>query len=489
MFQSWRQKLKRARVAFEDGRLNEASRLLRQGSLYAYRPARELSADVATNIVERARDKAAQGETSAGWSDLEAAEGLNAGEQATWELRHNLVDTALADTHRDLSQGQPQRALSRLERLGKRHTLGDQGRTYRDVAAHVIEAQREARRGRFMAAEQSWSNARAVAPELEFLVTPHEQCKLEMAEHARLAQKLHQALTNAQWACVLESSERLLELAPDDPTARRAQRQAWRAVGLTRTHDPLRNPRTRSIESPDDSGVATQNARPSETPIDVDFAGDPSNSGDTDIPTVRTDTVAEQSSPNRFVMWIDAVGGFLVCLDDRIVLGQPTPENRVEVPILADLSRRHAVIYRDGEGYVIEPLHSVRVDEREIHGPAPLQDGSLIQLGGAVRMRFCRPHALSGTARLDFESQHKTQPSCDAILLMADSCVLGPSSHCHVCCRDWQQDMVIYRHGKKLQCRTTSPFQIDGQTCDSHGQVGFGSQIEGDDFSLSLEEV
>ena len=117
------------------------------------------------------------------------------------------------------------------------------------------------------------------------------------------------------------------------------------------------------------------------------------------------------------------------------------------MPILADLSRRHAVIRREAGAYVLEPLQPVRVDGREITGPTVLADNQLIQLGDNVRLRFTKPHALSATARLDFESHHKTQPSADAVLLMADSCVLGPNRHCHVRCRDWQHDVVLYRHG------------------------------------------
>ena len=68
-----------------------------------------------------------------------------------------------------------------------------------------------------------------------------------------------------------------------------------------------------------------------------------------------------------------------------------------------------------------------------------LADNQLIQLGDNVRLRFTKPHALSATARLVLESHHKTQPSADAVLLMADSCVLGPNRHCHVRCRNWQR--------------------------------------------------
>ncbi len=194
--------------------------------------------------------------------------------------------------------------------------------------------------------------------------------------------------------------------------------------------------------------------------------------------------------PNRqscALLWVDAVGGFLVCLDDEVVLGQPTQGNSIAVPILADLSRRHAVIRREAGAYVLDPLQTVRIDGREVRGPTVLADGQRIQLGDSVRLRFTRPHALSATARLDFESHHKTQPTCDAVLLMADSCVLGPNSHCHVRCRESLQDVVLYRQGDGFQCRSAAPLSVEGEARSGPIDVLAGERIEGESFSFTWE--
>jgi hypothetical protein len=157
------------------------------------------------------------------------------------------------------------------------------------------------------------------------------------------------------------------------------------------------------------------------------------------------DRTCEQAG-SRFLLWVDAVGGYWVCLGDEVVLGQPVSAGRVDVPILGDVSGRHARIRRDSEGYLIEALRDVKVDGRQVEHTALLSDGARIQLGEAVRLLFRRPLALSATARLEFLSRHRTHPSTDAVLLMADACVLGPKPHSHVLCRDWPQEVVIYRH-------------------------------------------
>lgn len=191
----------------------------------------------------------------------------------------------------------------------------------------------------------------------------------------------------------------------------------------------------------------------------------------------------------RFLLWIDAVGGYLVCLGEEVCLGQPIAGAAVDVPILGDLSSRHAEIGRDEEGYWIAPLREVRLDGRPLLGPTALSDGNRIELGERVRLAFRRPHPLSITARLDFLSPHRTAPSTDAVLLMGETCLLGPAPNCHVVCRNWPRDVLLQRQGEKLSCRVAGDFEIDGRTCRGRGDLDENSRIVGEGFSLSLEPL
>ncbi|MEE8452108.1 MAG: FHA domain-containing protein [Thermoguttaceae bacterium] len=202
---------------------------------------------------------------------------------------------------------------------------------------------------------------------------------------------------------------------------------------------------------------------------------------------------------DKFMLWVDAVGGFLVCGANEVTLGQPVRCSSVDIPILGDISSRHASIRRDGEGYVIEAMRDVWVDGRPVDRTALLGDGNDITLGRGVRLSFRRPHALSATVRLDVVSRHRTEPPTDGILLMADSCILGPGPHCHVVCRDWPHEVILYRHGEDLFCRVggakraemheIEPLEIDGQLCKGQGRITRNSHIRGKGFSLSLEEL
>ena len=197
---------------------------------------------------------------------------------------------------------------------------------------------------------------------------------------------------------------------------------------------------------------------------------------------------AAPRAPLRFQLWIDGVGGYLVCLGDTVRLGQAVPENDVEVPLLADVSRHHATIARDPEGYVVHPMRLVKVGGRVITTPRVLSDGDLIELD-AVQLRFVKPHALSATARLEFVSRHHTRPTTDGVVLMADTCVLGPQRSAHIVCRDWQKEAVLYKRGHNLQLLAEGKIVVDGRGQRSPAPLTTTSRVSGEFFSLSLEEL
>jgi hypothetical protein len=189
----------------------------------------------------------------------------------------------------------------------------------------------------------------------------------------------------------------------------------------------------------------------------------------------------------RHLLWVDAVGGFLVCTGDEIVIGQPVPGCEVDVPIRGDLSRRHAVIHRDAEGYLVEPIREVKINGKPVERTTSLKDGDRLTLGESVELRFRRSHPLSHSARLEFLSYHRTQPATDGVLLMADSCILGPSSASHVVCPEWPHDVVLYRQGGSIGCRSAKSFKIDGAACQGRAALGERSQVTGEGFSFSVE--
>jgi hypothetical protein len=202
---------------------------------------------------------------------------------------------------------------------------------------------------------------------------------------------------------------------------------------------------------------------------------------------MKAQAMTQANATMRFLLWVDAVGGYLVSTGDEVVIGQPAPGHEVDIPIRGDLSRRHAVFHRDAEGYLLEPVRDVKINGTKQERTVSLHDGDLLTLGESVQLRFRRPHPLSQTARLEFLSYHRTQPATDGVLLMAESCILGPGAASHVVCPGWPHDVVVYRNREALGCRSPKPFKIDGVEHQGRANLAERSRVAGEGFSFSVE--
>jgi len=191
---------------------------------------------------------------------------------------------------------------------------------------------------------------------------------------------------------------------------------------------------------------------------------------------------------NRFILWVDAVGGYLVCLNDVVTLGQAIRGTLVDVPLVADVSRKHAKIRRINDQYILEPISPVSIQGVETKNATPLNHGDHIQLG-SVQLLYTKPHPLSATARLDFTNRHGTSPRTDGILLMGDSLIVGNCQHDHVVYPYDDHQIVLYRCPEGLRCRSDQPLHIDEQGETNEGPVYLGSRIKSEFISLGLEEI
>ncbi len=467
MFQGWRIKLREAEAAADQGQLDEASELLLQGDLRQYLPGRRLGARVAGELSARARRRAIQGDLAAGWRDLQAAQSLAGEIGPVLAARQEILALALGEAESCLEQGDPARAiavLGSLERLDVQH---EPLRWMKEVARRLEAARHLALRGKFIEAEAQAQAAGSIRPKLDYVARQVREYHEKIEPFRQLTESLHRAMAGQQWTEVVRLADQALEMAPESHLARSLRTRAWAQVGA-----PVGDSHRGLGLAPAGHGNG----------FDAQAAG-------TGLPLGAGALTHPRSAGRRFLLWIDGVGGYLVCLGEEVILGQACPECVVDIPIQADLSRRHAKIVRLGDGYVVEPWHTTRVNGQVMRGKALLSDGDEIELARTVRLRFRQPHALSASARLEFVSHHRTYPKADGVLLMAESCVLGPKWQNHVVCRDWRGDVVLYRRDGDLYCRAMDSLEIDGRLCDGRGQIHQNSHVSGTDFSMSLEEL
>jgi hypothetical protein len=412
-------------------------------------------------------------------------------------VRQSLIKRGFAEAENRLEADDPAGALARVEWLQRRGVSGDQVRTLEQVARRMESARNLARHGRFAEAESQLDSAMALRPDLGFIAERRNTCGAARVRSRELTEQLHRTMLLDDWSKALVLADELLELAPECALAADARRRAWKMIDSRRAAASAKLGETRLRQAAYDAAEPVVR-RETASAVAEAAAGRASTVAMADTNHAESEFEAQavdsRGPHSQFLLWVDGVGGYLVCREDEIVIGQASPEsaqgpNRLDVAIRGDLSRRHAIIHRRGESYTIEPIGYVQLNGRRIRDCTLLSDRAELVLGENVRLRFRQPHPLSATARLEFLSRHRTQPYSDAVLLMAESCVLGPAERNHVVCRDWRHDLVLYQQGDGLCCRTGQQVQIDGRLCDGRASVNWNSQIVGDNFAITMEEV
>ena len=252
----------------------------------------------------------------------------------------------------------------------------------------------------------------------------------------------------------------MLAIVPEHPAARQARTRAWQqiaAIGPSAGQWPARgvrgaqaamdNPRHPAGREP--FGAGAEDKKPAGGPAAaaegiVWLGGEtrpgrrhPLPSPERHARPVATPRVAPPARPmarveaagpkGRFLLWVDGVGGYLVCMDDRIVLGRAGPDSHADIPLMGDLSRNHATL-RNGEGYLLQAHQASFVNGKPVVDQVVLHDGDVIRLGSTVELEFRQPSPVSATARLSIVSRHRLPLAVDGVLLMAETCIIGKAA-------------------------------------------------------------
>lgn len=493
MFQSWRFKLREADTAYRQGRYDEAIRLLAERETGGPLPGRRLADRLVESIADRARSRMIAGDMTEAWKDYQRIVQFAGDCETAVQLRDELADSVVSDAKSLVEAGDFDRAIAKLDDLIRRGSVGESVVSLRETIRRVRSADQLAKRGKFAAAIEQLKYA-SVADESGRMGLSErlDEYRRRQGVGRELGEKLHRAMIHQEWTAAATTAEQLLEIAPLSALARDARKQAWAQAGthLRQTHAP-----GTQVPAAEEAGSRTGDSAKARSSADVAVIDNPENTKTAQLVEDRQHSSSSRQSHDphteqlrSFFVWVDGVGGYLVCPTDTVIIGQAVPGADVDIPVLGDVSRRHATIRRSGEGYVLEALAETSVNGKAAERPVVIRDGDRLQLG-PVELVFRQPHALSSTARLDFLSRHGTQPSADGVILLADSCVLGPRRENHIVCQDWEHDVVFFRRKERLYCRAVASFEVDGELVDGHAHLAADSRIAGDDFSLSLEPI
>jgi tetratricopeptide (TPR) repeat protein len=447
--------LKQAQEAIKSGRLEEAQRLLCQTAAQGHKRSWELLRAVGKGFVDRGQCHLRHQDAPAAWNDLIAAEQLGVNNSTAGQLRQDLAQLGMHDVGKLLGAGEPGRALEVIGQLRNRSVQHADLALLEEAARGWMRARDLSSRGEFAQAQQAMEPViRLLGPDKG--AADDFATSLERKKHAitALLLQLHEKLKHKEWQEVLRTSEQVLALAPQHAEAQRARSQAWKVI------EPATLPHVSS-----------------EGKLDVD-----------------TEKAASQGG--RFLLWIDGIGGYLVCLGNRVTLGQATPDAYVDIPLYADVSRLHATVARDSEGYLLEANRPLLVNGQPAE-KALLRAGDRITLGSSCQLLFRQPAPVSTSARIDLASGHRLPVTVDGVVLMADTLIMNAGPQAHVTMPDLDKPIVLYRHKDELGIRYAGNFAVNGEACRERAVLPFAARsaegattsVAGENFAFAIEPV
>ena len=523
----WRIVLRQAEEAARAGRYDEALALASRSDIADHHQAVQFRGRLGLDLIARASRRGAADDLTGAIDDLYLAERIGAPPDSLAAARLSLADRVADEIRADLDAGEPARALERIEHLARHKVSGPALRRYREVAEAWHTAAAEARRGEFGHAHEHLDRAERLAAGAGIIAAQNTvsaaRRDLEVKQKATTpkVEALYSALADGKWPQILAAAEAVLAVIPEHPAARQARAKAWQqiaAIGPSGAAQwPQRGARTPQSAAlmglaPEDAAQSIDSLRPAPRPA----AAAPGSTETEGIVwlTAKGEGPAAPASPRppqaykpdplparplarpdlagpkgRFLLWVDAVGGYLVCLDDRIVLGRAGPDSPADIPLMGDLSRTHATLVRSGESYMLQAHHASFVNGKPVTDQTVLRDGDVIRLGSTVELEFRQPSPVSATARLAIVSRHRLPLAVDGVLLMAETCIVGGTGQAHIPATALKDPVVLYRQSNALWCRASGSFDVDGRTCAARAPLTLQSSVLGDGFSFSLEPL
>jgi hypothetical protein len=160
-----------------------------------------------------------------------------------------------------------------------------------------------------------------------------------------------------------------------------------------------------------------------------------------------------------------------------------------DLPLLADLKRRHATITRRGEQYHVTASGPATLNGKAVaEGVAVgLRTGDSLTLGADVGFQFSIPSPLSNTARLVCTSGHRPRERVDGVVLLEQVCQLGPQADHHIVCPRVEAPLILFLKGGRLWCRSPLEWTLDGVPVAGSAPLFAGAVVATETLSFRLE--
>lgn len=169
-------------------------------------------------------------------------------------------------------------------------------------------------------------------------------------------------------------------------------------------------------------------------------------------------------------LWIDGCGGFALLPGVCWSVGGAGEPSAVDVAVQADWPRRAGKIQREDTDYFWETDDGCRM---LLHPPMT------VPIPGSACLTLHRPSPLSRSASLRITPPHRFVGHVDQVILVADSVLIGPSSACHIHCRQLSQRWILTPNGQDLR--------LHGPAGEPAREIRQGVRIEIDQMAMRFE--
>ena len=460
-------------------------------------------------LVHRANTAADSDDYLRAWQSLSHAVTLAVHQQiemvslATEQLQTKTLSKA--DTM--LQDGQNQQAADLVKLLADRDLSNPQSDRIGSVAQLLNTVDELTLAGKLEDAIDRLKSAQRLYPNLTALETQVASYQERKQQLDSLTQSLQSAALACRWNEVCQLCDQILKIAPQHEIAAGARRHAaQRAKRRTSVGSRLTN----VPDSPEQDGnlvikpLASANRNLKDTAVmqaeSSAISGGPAGPSsvnktpltevtESDLATDQDFRLAIQAS--SFLIWVDGVGGYLVCTKPINFIGQAGGNSTVSIPLQADIRQRHVRLETVAGRHLIQPLGPVGIAGREVpvDESIVINSGQHISLDGKVELLYRQDHPLSKSARLDFVSRHRTLPWSDGVILAGQSIILGPNPNNHVFCPSWKTDLILFQRNDQWFAKSKVAFCVDDQALTTQSEIHFESHLFGDSFSLKLEAV
>ena len=155
------------------------------------------------------------------------------------------------------------------------------------------------------------------------------------------------------------------------------------------------------------------------------------------------------NSDRRWMLWVDGCGGFSVLVKSTLNVGRQSSLGQVDVGLIADVPRLAGSIVREQSDYywhtesLVGGSNADESSSQSLNSRKWIEPGCEIEGLGSAKLRLKKPSALCDSAVLTLDPPHRFGGHIDAVLLVNQTWLIGPSDDCHIRCRSLSSKMIV----------------------------------------------